>query len=151
MRKFERTTIVAVGTAAVLAGGAAAAWAAYSWTHHDNVIVHSQTAAEPTVKVVGGVTGLLPGKTQPLRVVIRNSNDFPVRVTKIGGGSKETTSGCAAWAVRVTPSDDSAYATTIPGRSNRTVTIQVGMEDWADQRCAGQDFALDLTTFMTAA
>src|SRR4051812_26084903 len=130
MRKFRRATIVTVAAGAVLVGGTAA-WAAYSWTRHDDVTVVSAAATEPTVKVEGAITGLLPGRTQPLRVVIRNNNDFPVRVTKIGGGSKETVSGCAAWAVRVTPTGDSAYATTVASRSSRTVTVQVGMENWA--------------------
>jgi hypothetical protein len=150
MSKVVRTTIVAVVAVILLAGGAAA-WAAYAWTHHSSITVVSAKATEPGVMVTGAVTGLTPGKTAPLRVVIRNDNDFPVKVTKIAGGSAATTSGCPAWAVRVTPETASAYAVKIPAQSSRTVRVMVGMESWADQKCAGQSFAFDLTTFMTAA
>jgi hypothetical protein len=150
MNKF-RTPFVIAGSAVLLLAGATAAMATWSWTRHDDVTVVTPSATEPTVEVLGGVTGLLPGKTAPLRVAIENPNDFPVRITKIGGGNTATGSGCPAWAVRVTPSTDSAYAMTIPARARRTTTIQIAMQDWADQKCAGQRFALDLTTFMTAA
>jgi len=150
MTKF-RTPLVIAGSAALLVAGGTAAVAAWNWTQHDTVKVVTPSATEPTVEVLGDIAGLRPGRDEPLRVAIENPNAFPVRITKIAGGSAATGSGCPAWAVRVTPATDAAYAMTLAARSRRTVTIRVAMEDWADQKCAGQTFGLDLTTFMTAA
>jgi hypothetical protein len=153
MTKLSRRSLL-TGLAAVLATsliGGTAAWAVYSWTHHTKVTVRSADAVEPTVKVLGEVTGLLPGESRPLRVVIENSNEFPMQVTKISGGSVATASGCPEWAVRIAPSTDSETAVTIPRRASRTIIVQVRMEDWADQKCAGQSFSLDLTTLLAAA
>ncbi|MFC7529223.1 hypothetical protein [Actinoplanes sp. GCM10030250] len=146
MVKLGKATVVATVTATVLSGGAAA-WAAYSWTQQDKVKVVAAGAAEPTVTVAGDVTGLLPGKTAPLRVTIKNNNDYPVRVTKLSGGNAATGSGCPEWAVRVKPIE----GFTVPARSTKKITIRIGMEEWADQKCAGQDLSFDLTTVMTAA
>jgi hypothetical protein len=139
-------TVVAVAVSATVLGCGAAAWAAYSWTQHSKVTVQTAGAAQPTVTVIGDVAGLVPGRTEPLRVVIKNSNDFPVQVTKIAGGNERTAGGCPEWAVRVVP----IASFTVAPRSSRETTIKIGMEKWADQKCAGQRFVLDLTTVMTA-
>ncbi len=148
MIKVRTATVVVTVSASVLVGGAA--WAAYTWTHHSAVTVRTPEAVEPNVTVMGDVDGLIPGMTKRLRVKIENRNDFPVKVTKIAGGSAATASGCAAWAIRITPATESAYAVTIPRHDSKTVTVKVGMEKWADQKCAGQTFSLDLTTYMAA-
>jgi hypothetical protein len=149
MTKVRTMTVAVTVSASVLLGGAA--WAAYTWTHHTPVTVRTAEAAEPTVTVTGNVDRLTPGTTKQLRVKIENNNDFPVKVTKITGGSAATASGCPAWAVRITPTTGSSYAVTVPRRDTRTVTVNVGMEKWADQKCAGQTFSLDLTTYMAGA
>ena len=146
MIKVRAATILVTVSASVLIGGAA--WAAYSWTHTTQIPIPISSATEPVVTVLGNVGGLTPGGTKKLRVKIENGNTFPVEVTKIAGGSAATDSGCPAWAVRVTPATESAYAVTIPARDSRTVTVKVGMEKWADQKCAGQTLTLDLTTYM---
>jgi hypothetical protein len=149
MIKVRAATIAVTVTTSVLIGGAA--WAAYTWTHTTPVPIRIPEAAEPVVTVLGDVDGLTPGHTKKLRVKIENDNEFPVKITKIAGGTAATASGCAAWAVRVTPTTASAYAVTIPGRASTTVTVKVGMEEWADQKCAGQTLSLDLTTYMAGA
>jgi len=146
MIKVRAETILVTVSASVLIGGTA--WAAYTWTHTTKVPVVTAKATEPAVTVLGDVDGLTPGGTKKLRVRIENGNTFPVKVAKIAGGSAATEGGCPAWAVRVTPATESAYAVTIPARDSRTVTVKVRMEQWADQKCAGQTLALDLTTYL---
>jgi hypothetical protein len=142
-----RTSLVVTAVSATLLTGGAVAWAAYSWTEQSKVTVRSAGAVAPKVTVLGEVAGLLPGKTRPLQVTITNPNTFPVRVTKISGGNTRTPNGCPEWAVRIKPTG----VTTVPAQMTRKLTVTVGMEQWADQKCAGQTFTFTLTTVMTAA
>jgi hypothetical protein len=143
--------MVATAVAAtILTGGGSAAWALYSWTNHSRVTVSTADAIEPTVTVFDDVSGLLPAQAKPVRIEIENRNDFPVRVTKVAGGNPAT-GDCPAWAVRVVPATESAYAVTLPRRSRTTLTVRIGMEKWADQKCAGARFSVDLVTTMAPA
>jgi hypothetical protein len=146
MNKMGKAITTAAIAATILTGGSAA-WAYYSWTNHSRVAVSTAEAIEPAVTVLDDISRLLPGQTEPVRLKIENRNDFPVRVTKISGGSPAT-GECPAWAVRVTPTTDSAYAITLPRRSQSIVTIRIGMEKWADLKCAGEHFSVDLATIM---
>ena len=51
----------------------------------------------------------------------------------------------------MTPATDSAYAVTLPRQSRTTLTVRIGMEKWADQKCAGERFSVDLVTTMAPA
>jgi hypothetical protein len=145
MSKMRKSVVVVTVSATLLTGGTAA-WAAYSWTQRSKVTARSADAVAPAVTVLGDVAGLRPGQTQPLRLTVRNTNAFPVRITKISGGSVRTPSGCPEWAVRVKPT----RVTTLPARTTKILTVSIGMEKWADQKCAGQTFTFDLATSMTA-
>lgn len=149
MNITRKTIVTATAAATVLVGGGAA-WAYYSWTTHSPVKVTTAEATEPTVAVLDDVRGLLPGQTRPVRIVIDNRNDFPVRVTKVAGGNPATGT-CPAWAVRVTPATDAAYSTTLPRRSKTLLTVRIEMEKWADQKCAGKQLSIDLVTTTTPA
>jgi hypothetical protein len=137
MNNRRKTVVATVIAAMILVGGGSAAWALYSWTNHSRVTVATADAIEPTVTVLDDVSGLLPGQAKPVRIEIENRNDFPVRVTKVAGGNPAT-GDCPAWAVRVTPATESAYTATLPRRSRSTLTVRIGMETWADQKCAGK-------------
>lgn len=141
----KRMTVVSLVAIAILMVGGAA-YAVLSWTRHTTISVTSASVAEPTLKITGEVTGLLPGNTGTVAAVVGNTNDFPVRITSITGGSAATTSGCPEWAIRVVAPAKSDPALVIPRRSTRKVAVKVEMETWADQKCAGQEFALDLVT-----
>lgn len=150
MNITRKTLVTTVVAATVLAGGGSGAWALYAWTNHSPIAVSTADAMEPAVAVLDDVSGLLPGQSESVRIQIENRNSYPVRVIKIAGGN--TASGdCPAWAVRVTPATESAYATTLPRHSKTIVSVRVGMEKWADQKCAGKQFSLDLVTSMAPA
>ena len=142
-----RTSLVVAAILALLLSGSAVAWAAFFWTEQSKVTVRSAGAAPPKVTVSGEVAGLLPGKTRPLQVTITNPNTFPIRVTKISGGNTRTPNGCPEWAVRIKPT----RVRTVPAGMTKKLTVTVGMEQWADQKCAGQTFTFTVTTAMTAA
>jgi hypothetical protein len=150
MKKTRKALVATAVAATILAGGGSAAWALYSWTNHSTVPVSTADAVEPTVTVLNDVSGLLPGQTKSVRIRVENRNRYPLRVTKVAGGNPAT-GECPAWAVRVTQAKESAYAVTLPRQSQTTLTVQIGMEKWADQKCAGQQLSLDLVTIMTPA
>jgi hypothetical protein len=138
---------VTAAAVAILMGAGGTAWAFYSWADHSPVKVTTANAIEPGVTILDEVTGLLPGQAKPVRIEITNRNDFPVRITKIAGGNIAT-GDCPAWAVRVTPTTETAYAVTLARRSTTTLKVRIGMEKWADQKCAGKQFDVDLVTTM---
>jgi hypothetical protein len=147
----KRSTIVATAVISTLAIGGTAAYASYSWTHRSKITIETEDVTEPTVKISGSVIGMLPGDIKSLTAAIRNSNDFPVRVTKMSGGTPATRSGCPEWAIRVKEPAKSDPALLVPARSSRKITVRVEMQKWADQKCAGQEFVLDLVTLIEPA
>jgi hypothetical protein len=149
MSKAMRILVVSVVAGAlVVAGGAA--YGIYAWTNHTKIAARSAEASDPTVKVESDLTGLLPGSSKLITVSIQNINDFSVTVASITGGSLETRSGCPAWAVRVSPMAKEEANFRIPARTTRKLNVGIEMESWADQKCAGQTFVLDLVTSIVA-
>lgn len=147
MKNRTRSTILlAAFVAVIMLGGAA--FAAYSWTRRTAVEVRTAPVAEPSVKINGEVRGLLPGESGTVVAVIGNVNDFPVQVTSIKGGNTATGGGCPEWAVRVVEPDTKLV---VPGRSTKKVPVRIRMEDWADEKCAGQQFSLEIVTTISPA
>lgn len=148
---MNRTAIITVAAVSALAVGGTAAYAYYSWTHNTKVTIKSAEVTEPSVKISGSVTGMLPGDIRTLTALVGNDNDFPVRVTKMAGGTAATRSGCPEWAIRVKEPSRSDPALLVPAHSSKKITVRVEMQRWADQKCAGQEFALDLVTSIAPA
>jgi hypothetical protein len=96
------------------------AYALYSWTRHTTISIKSASVAEPTLKISGYVTGLLPGNTKTVAAIVRNTNDFPVRITSITGGTAATKSGCPERGIRVVPPAKSDPTLVIAGRSTKS-------------------------------
>ncbi|WP_127500776.1 hypothetical protein [Actinoplanes solisilvae] len=147
MRNRMRSTIVAAAVVLVLLISGAA-FAAYSWTRRTAVGVETAKAAEPTVKITGAVAGLVPGKSGTVNAVISNDNDFAVRVDAIKGGNKATDGGCPEWAVRVV---EPTAELVVPARSTKKFPVRIRMEEWADEKCAGRQFSLDVETTISPA
>ena len=147
MRNKVRSTIVAAAILTVILIGGAA-FAAYSWTRRTAVDVGTATAAEPSVKITGAVTGLVPGKSGTVVAVIGNTNDFPVQIISIKGGNRATGGGCPEWAVRVV---EPTARLVVAARSTKKIPVRIRMEEWADQKCAGQQFSLDVETAISPA
>lgn len=143
--------IIALVAAVLVVGVSGVAFAVYAWNRHTKVPATSMDITEPSVEVIGAVNGLMPGKQKPLSVAIDNKNEFAVRVTDLSGGSAATKSGCNAYAVRVVPIDKSDPVLLIPARSRRTIPIQIEMQDWADTKCGGQTFEIDLNSSIVPA
>ena len=149
--KMKRSAIVGAAVAVSILAVGGTAFAVYTWNQHTKVIVESAAVTEPSVVVSGHISGILPGTRKPLTVTVGNANTFPVKVIDMSGGSAATASGCPAYAVVVVAPDKSSPAVVVPPKSSRSMQIQVEMQTWADQRCGGQTFVLDLHTSSTMA
>lgn len=149
--KMKRSAIVGAAVVVPTLAIGGAAYAVYAWNHHTRVIVGSAGATEPTVVVSGQISGMLPGMRKPLTVTVGNANTFAVKVTDMSGGSAATASGCPAYAVIVVAADKTSPDVVVPPGSSKSMQIQVEMQKWADQRCGGQMFVLDLHTSSTMA
>ncbi|MGV9212796.1 hypothetical protein ACTFTM_13150 [Micromonospora sp. RB23] len=147
MKNRTRSTILLSAFVAVIMLGSAA-YAAYSWTRRTAVDVRTAPVIEPSVKISGAVRGLLPGGSAMVVAVIGNGNDFPVQVTSIKGGNTATGGGCPEWAVRVVEPDTKIV---VRGRSTKKVPVRIRMEEWADEKCAGQQFSLEILTTISPA
>ncbi|GIM97927.1 hypothetical protein Ato02nite_097200 [Paractinoplanes toevensis] len=143
---MKRSTVIIVAAALALGVFGGAAYGYYAWTHHSKINITSAEVFEPIVTTSSSLTGMLPGDSRPLAVDIRNPNAFPVKLTKVAGGTAATPSGCPEWAIRVKEPSKSDPAFVIPARSDRRLAVRVEMQKWADRKCAGQRFELDLLT-----
>lgn len=140
MRK--RTAVIA-GVAVVAIGGGVA-YAAWSSSGSGPGQVGSTTNIDSAISPVSGAGGLYPGRTVSFEVTINNPNGYPVKVTSIGAGSSDVTSGgCAAGTV--TSAAVSNPNGTIAAGKSGTYTLQATMNADAADNCKSQTFTLPLT------
>jgi hypothetical protein len=96
MRKITKRSAVIVATAAVVAGAAGAAFAA--WTLNSSVDASTKAghASQLTVTDVQILGTLVPGSTSSVKFTARNTNSFPVAISNIAYSDVTTDNGDCA-------------------------------------------------------
>lgn len=142
MRRIP-TAVTRVGLATVLLLGAVAARGA---------VVPSPEEAlgrpQPTFRVRGHITGLIPGVQSRMRVEVVNRYGFPIRVRRVGAQVTSPAPACAASNLAVRTWRGSRR---IPAEASRRVTLTVTLRGLAPVGCAGVRFRLHYTGRATKA
>jgi hypothetical protein len=142
MRRIS-TAVTRVALAAVLLVGAVAAVGAVVPSSDEPL-----GRVQPTFRVRGHITGLVPGVPNRMRVEIVNRYGFPIRVTRVGAQVTSPTSVCAASHLAVRTWRGSRR---IPGDATRRVTLTITLRGRAPIACAGIRFRLHYTGRATKA
>ncbi|MGH8571715.1 MAG: hypothetical protein ACREX8_03950 [Gammaproteobacteria bacterium] len=108
---------------------------------------------DSTISVKATVTpadiGLEPGESRSVTIVVRNPNDYGVRVGSIGASSSEAADGCPAGVLTSTEvSNPIGY---IRPETINAYPVPVTLADNAPDRCLEQALALPLTVELASA
>jgi hypothetical protein len=142
MRRIS-TAVTRLALAAVLLVGAVAAVGAVVPSSDEPL-----GRVQPSFRVRGHITGLVPGVPDRMRVEVVNRYGFPIRVTRVGAQVTSPTSACAASNLAVRTWHGSRR---IPADAKRRVTLKVTLRGRAPVGCAGVRFRLHYTGRATRA
>lgn len=118
MRKSVKRAAVITTALALTAGGATAAWAA--WTADGEFVAKaSATKAEKLVLTADSVTGLYPTASKSVTVNVENKNPYAVNVTSL----KTMKSGLLGLTVQVTAASVKANPVTALCNANQAVSF----------------------------
>lgn len=147
---LKKKPLVAVGTiaAAVLAGGAIAAW---STSTSGNASAKAATASALTLADASGSTtgDLYPGGSGALKLKLSNPNNFPVRITAVtltsGGSITSSSAACNTAGHGVTFANQTGLTVDLAANaSNEVVTLagSVQMSTTSANACQGVTFTI---------
>jgi hypothetical protein len=144
MRKITKRS-AAIATAAVLGvggAGGAAAWAAGWFKGHGSVTATTATVQdlEARATLAGN---LYPGKTVNADASVKNTNEYPVKLTGLTNPKLTQTggTGCTIDNSKIKPALPATAPVVQPGQT-LSIGIPVEMGKDADEKCAGSTLTI---------
>lgn len=98
--------------------------------------------AQRTFRVRGSISGLVAGHTSPMRVRIRNRDDVPILVRRVGAVVTSPRPSCPAGSLLVSTWRGERR---IPPKARRRVVLMVKLRAGAPSECYGMGFTLHYT------
>ena len=89
--------------------------------------------------ISGGVSGLYPGSSLPLKLTITNPQQFTIDVTSVTTTVGAVSAGCAATLLSVTPFAGNLL---VPAQGKATLVVQASLDHSAPDGCQGATFPL---------
>src|SRR5215472_9199147 len=89
--------------------------------------------------ISGGVSGLYPGSSLPLKLTITNPQQFTIDVTSVTTTVGAVSAGCAATLLSVTPFAGNLL---VPAQGKATLVVQAALDHSAPDACQGAVFPL---------
>lgn len=111
------------------------------------VVQAAGSAIRPAV-VHGHVSGLYPGARKQMRIVVRNPQTFPVRVTQVTARVSNASSTCRSRNVRIVRFTGSRA---IAGHGRIRISLSSRMRRKAPNACQGLRFPVTFTATMVRA